>query len=278
MKKIVLLVLIAAIFISVGSAFAAPEAKYSEDLVVGRSNGNRELNCTIIRPWKGSSAPRNAQYPVIVWANGWGGSLEDKYSTTDWYKEWLIEWVLDGPYIVIAANQWSVRESDVLQCLEWILDQNDTAGSEYDDVLNTDKIALAGHSQGGGAVLFAGDGEGDGFDFDINSVVAMNPWGPNWVGVESQDGPVMIVTGELDETTPKKWTYPVYEAIQTNGIGGLYTVLQGAGHNDVGLYQEVVMLWWQYRLNDKDNAGKKLELILANEDDWKTEYAFPFEF
>ena len=122
MKKIVLLVMIAAIFLSVGSAIAAPEAKYSEDLVVGHSNGNRELNCTIIRPWKGSSGPRNTQYPIIVWANGWGGGLEDKEATTEWYKEWLIEWVLDGPYIVTAANQWSVRESDVLQCLEWILD------------------------------------------------------------------------------------------------------------------------------------------------------------
>lgn len=245
--------------------------------MVGHSQGNRELNCTVMRPWDELTGPGNNQYPVIVWANGWGGGLEDKEATTEWYKEWLIEWVLDGPYIVIAANQWSVRESDVLQCLEWILDQNATAGSEYEDVLITDKIALAGHSQGGGAVVFAGDGVGDGFDFEINSVVAMNPWGPNWVGAESQDGPVMVVTGELDETTPEKYTYPVYEAIQTNGIGGLYAMLDDAAHNDVGLYQEVVMLWWQYRLNDKDNAGKKLKRIISK-DPWATLYADPFEF
>ncbi len=277
MKRLVLVGLIAAILLSVGSVFAAPEAEYSEELVMGRSKGNRALNCTVIRPWGISSDPGNYRYPVIVWANGWGGSLEDKSSTTDWYKEWLIEWVLDGPYIVVAANQWSVRESDVLQCLEWVLDQNNLADSEYDGVLNTGKVALAGHSQGGGAVIFAGDGIGDSFDFRINSVVAMNPWGPNWVGAESQDGPVMIVTGAIDETTPERYTYPVYEAIQTNGIGGLYTVLQGAGHNDVGLYQEVVLLWWQYRLNNQTSAGKKLKRILGK-DPWHTLYAEPFGF
>ena len=29
-------------------------------------------------------------------------------STTAGYKPGLIEWALDGPYIVVAANQWSV--------------------------------------------------------------------------------------------------------------------------------------------------------------------------
>ena len=153
----------------------------------------------------------------------------------------LIEWVLDGPYIVIAANQWSVQESDVLACLQWILDQNDAAGSEYQGVVDTTRIGLAGHSQGGGAVVKAGDGEPNGFV--IKTVVTMNPYGPSWVDAANQDGPVLIITGSEDDVTPLSWTYPVFEAVQINDQGGVFTVLQGAGHNDIGRYQTVVKLW-----------------------------------
>ena len=100
------------LFVFAGSALAAPTVRYSEDTVTGDSNGNHELDCTVIRPWKSRSGPGNAQYPVIVWANGWGGNDVAGEDTTDFYKQNLIEWVLDGPYIVIAANQWSVQESE----------------------------------------------------------------------------------------------------------------------------------------------------------------------
>jgi hypothetical protein len=114
----VLIGLIIALFLLVGVAFASPPVKYSERLVVGHSNGNHRLDCTVIRPWTNSLGPGNNQYPVIVWANGWGGNNVTGQSTTDWYKPNLIEWALDSPYFVIAANQWSVTESDVLACLQ----------------------------------------------------------------------------------------------------------------------------------------------------------------
>jgi dienelactone hydrolase len=187
----------------------------------------------------------------------------------------LRDWALDGPYIVIAANQWSVQESDVLACLQWILDQNIEAGSVYEGVVNTAKIGLAGHSQGGGAVVKAGDGEPNGFD--ITTVVTMNPYGPSWVDAANQDGPVMILTGSEDTVTPLSWTYPVFEAVQTNDQGGLFAVLQGAGHSDLDGYQTVVKLWWQFTLNDKASAGKALKRIL-DKDPWDTQYAFTENF
>ncbi len=275
MKKMVLIGLLVALFCLVGSASASPSVEYSEDHVFGPSNGNHRLDCKVIRPWDGSSDPGNTQYPVIVWANGWGGNDVDGAYTTDLYKPILIEWALDGPYIVIAANQWSVKESDVLACLQWILDQNFVTGSEYQGVVNTTKIGLAGHSQGGGAVVKAGDGEPNGFD--ITTVVAMNPYGPSWVDAADQDGPVMIITGSEDSVTPLSWTLPVFESIQTNDQGGLFTVLQGAGHNDVDRYQTVVKLLWQFMLNENESAGSRLTRILNN-DPWDTQYAFMDNF
>ncbi len=271
MKKMVLIVLCVTLFSFVGSALASPLAEYSEDTVTGHSNGNHRLDCTVIRPWGVTSDPDDARYPVIVWANGWGGNNNAGETTTDWYKPMLIEWALDGPYIVVAANQWSVQESDVLACLQWILDQNAAAGSEYQGLVDTTRIGMAGHSQGGGAVVKAGDGEPNGFD--ITTVVTMNPYGPGWVDAGSQDGPVLVITGSEDTVTPLSWTYPVFEAVQTNDQGGLFTVLQGAGHNDIDRYQTVVKLWWQFTLNENAGAGKKLKRILDREP-WATQYAF----
>jgi dienelactone hydrolase len=142
-------------------------------------------------------------------------------------------------------------------------------------LVNTSKIGLAGHSQGGGAVVKAGDGEPNGFD--ITTVVAMNPYGPSWVGADNQDGPVMTITGSEDTTTPYSWTYPVFEAVQDNDQGGLYAELQGAGHSDVGSYQRIVRLWWQFTRHDKDAAGNQLRRIL-DKNPWETEYTFTANF
>jgi hypothetical protein len=277
MKKIVLIGLVVTLFIFVGAAFARqPTASSEQEVVGGRTSGNHELDCTVIRPWDSDSGPANTQYPVIAWGNGWGQGNVFGADSTEWYIENILsEWALDGPYIVIAANQWSVQESDVLACLEWILYQNGLAGSDYEGVVNTDKLGLAGHSQGGGAVVKAGDGEPNGFN--ITSVITMNPYGPGWVNPGNQDGPVMIITGSEDDVTPESWTYPVFEGVQTNDQGGLYAVLQGAGHNNIDRYQEVAMLWWQFTLNDKVGAGNQLKRIL-DKDPWDTQYAFTENF
>jgi hypothetical protein len=49
-------------------------------------------------------------------------------------------------------------------------------------------------------VVKAGDGEPNGFD--ITTVIAMNPYAPGWVDPGNQDGPVMVLTGSEDTTTP----------------------------------------------------------------------------
>jgi len=284
MKTKIAFGLVLVLIIFVGQAIAAPPVQeYSEqDVEAGPANGNHDLDCTIIRPWSDSSGPGSAQYPVIVWANGWGGNDQAGEYTTLYYKSGLIAWALDGPYIVVAANQWSVQESDVLACLQWIVDQNTMAGSEYEGVVNTAKIGLVGHSQGGGAVIKAGDGEPNGFD--ITTVVALNPYGPSWVDAGSQDGPMMIIGGSNDLVTPVPSFLAVWEAIQVNDQGGLLAVLQGGTHDlgdwgpdAFGDVHQVTELWWQYHLNDNAAAGRALERAL-NKAPWDTLYAFTDEF
>jgi len=267
------------LLLSVGTVYAAPPVTYSEQVV--QSGGRVRLDCTVIKPW--SSDPANYQYPIIAWANGWDTNNND---TTAGYKPGLIEWALDGPYIVVAANSRSPKEADLLSCLQWIVNKNSVRGSEYYGVVNTSKIGLVGHSQGGGVAIKAGDGEPNGFH--ITAVVAMNPYAPNWNGASSQDGPVMVIGGTADTITPvSTYTQPAWDAIKAGDKGGLMTVLQGGDHNsdawappgvdptttNFGNYQEITNLWWRYHLNDNESAGWSLKNIL-DQFPWDTQYEF----
>jgi dienelactone hydrolase len=234
----------------------------SEIHVTGHSQGNHELDCTVIRPWNEGDTPdsRSVLYPIIGWANGWDSGNVVGEHTTEGYKPGLIEWALNVPAIVVAANQWSVQESDVLACVKWVID-------EYEEIVDTDSIGLAGHSQGGGAVIKAGDVEP--YGFDITAVVAMNPYGPAWVNPENLDGPLMLLGGTDDTTTPTDSFEEVFFAI-ADGQGGLLAELDGGSHNseawgvdefgatlgweeaqefNFGVYQHVTELWWNLHLN-----------------------------
>ena len=114
--------------------------------------------------------------------------------------------------------------------MQWIIDQDTEAGSEYEGAVNTEKIGLSGHSQGGGAIIKAGDGEPNGFG--ITATIAMNPYGPGWVRPGNQDGPMMLIGGTDDTTTPTSSFLAVWEDIQSNGQGGLLAELIGGTHND----------------------------------------------
>jgi predicted esterase len=254
----------------------------SEITYTGHSQGNHDLDCTVIQPWPegGSPDPRAVLYPIIGWANGWEqGNVIGEY-TTFGYKLGLIEWALDGPYIVVAANQWSVQESDVLACVQLVI-------QEYGEIADADSIGLAGHSQGGGAVIKAGDGEPNGFD--ITTVIAMNPYGPGWVNSGNQDGPLMLLGGTDDTTTPTDSFEEVWQAIQSNGQGGLLAVLEGGSHNseawgvyangdtmswedaqevNFGKYQRVTELWWNFYLNGNARSGRQLQRLLNRDPSW----------
>ncbi|MDH3316815.1 MAG: hypothetical protein OER43_13760 [Gammaproteobacteria bacterium] len=290
MKTAMIITLSASVMLIAAQAGGAP-SQFSEQRATGHSNGNHALDCTVIRPWSDRSDSGGALYPLIAWANGWDQGNVVGATTTLGYKPGLIEWALDGPYIVIAANQWSVQESDVLQCIQWLADQTMDPNSEYYGVADMSRIGLAGHSQGGGAVIKAGDGEPNGFD--ITAVVAMNPYGPGWVDTGNQDGPMMLIGGTDDTTTPVSSFIKVWEAVQENEQGGLLAVLEDGTHNDdawapaddfdnpqnydFGRYQRITELWWQFHLNGKVNVGRQLKRELTTAP-WSTEFSDNFSF
>lgn len=252
---------------------------YSEQLV-----SQHKLDCTIIRPW--AQSPANHNYPIILWANGWGNKNTD---VTAGYKPGLIEWATSGNFIVVAANARSPRERDPLACVAWILDQNQRSGSIYYGKINTQRAGLAGHSQGGGVMINADTVRAY---FDYTAVLALTPYAANWPGASNQQGPVMLLAGGADEVAPvSNYALPAWQQVQQSRQGGLLAIAQGADHNtdawgpagqdptqfNFGQFQYISELWWQLTLNQDQSVGATLKTLLDNSP-WTTEYQFSAAF
>lgn len=254
--------------------------------VVGWSNGNHEIDCTVIVPDRAGS-----QNPLIVWANGWDQGNVLGQCTSNGYLKGLKLWAKGGSYVVAVANQWSVQESDVLACAQWI-DEND--GQNGIPSIDPENIGLVGHSQGGGAVVKAGSGNKD---ISIKAVLAMNPYGPAWVRPEEQTGQVLILGGRMDTTTPLESYDAVVDAIITEGDpGGINAVSLTGTHNsdawgtydeeglltmscedaakeDFGNFQAVGLAWWEANLKlDPPPGYAKMAIVnglLCNAGIWE---------
>jgi dienelactone hydrolase len=188
--------------------------------------------------------------------------------------------------VVAAANQWSVQESDVLSCARWVADN--AAGKNGLVPFDGKNIGIVGHSQGGGAVIKAGNGSQG---VDVTAVMTMNPYGPAWVNAADQDGQVLIVGGRFDTTTPPDSYQAAWDAISAQADpGGINAVLVNGTHNsdawngtgdpetfscedaaegNFGDYQDVGMMWWDIQLKGKKYT-RILKTMLADDEVWET--------
>lgn len=256
-----------------------------EQSSVGNSQGNHRLDCTVVRPWgDGGPIERSAPFAVIGWANGWGQGNVQGANQTDYYLSGLEYWSEEGGYLVIAANQWSPRSPDVLQCLQWLVDQNSNSESEYYQLVDVQRIGVAGHSQGGGAALKAGDGELSygGGPVRISTVVAMNPYGPSFVKAKNQNGQIMVLGGDNDSVTPTdSFSKILDEIILANNPGGVQAILIDGTHcNDAcrdnfGRFGPVSLLWWNLKLKQEVAACTQLREILVFPP-WDSEFSDNF--
>jgi len=271
-KTVFGLLIIMGLLLSVGTMNVSAADAYSTMDVTSPS-------CRVIMPWPdgGSPAP-NKQYPIIAWANGWDNKGND---TVAGYTGGLSAWALDGPYIIIADKSRSPKVSDLVACLDWMVQQNTTNGSIFKGILNTSRVGLSGHSQGGGVAIMAGNSA-----YNIVGVVAMNPYQANWRNAEKQKGPVLIFAGDADTTTPvAQYAQPAYDKVKTSGKGAILAILQGGDHSgqvwltpDFTNFQQPSNLFWRKVLNGESNAGAQLKALLDSNPPWTTSYTFTSNF
>lgn len=268
------------------SLLFVPGAASADLEVGGNSNGNHDLGCQVIEPTGGVAGL--SDLPVIAWSDGWYQGNVNGADTVTGYRPGLQEWANAGPYLVIAGTQWTARAKDSLRCLTWVL--SDESG--YADVVDPSRLGLAGHSQGAGAVIKAGDGQPGGKakgptqaiadDLHISGVVAMNPYGPSFGTPETIDGPVLFLGGDLDTTTPTSSYLDVWETVSANS-GGILAELEGGTHNseawdspsdglgnpeenNFGAFQAVSERFWASVLGD---SGETMSDIGSDlDDDW----------
>jgi hypothetical protein len=249
---------------------------------VGHSEGNHRLDCTVVRPWEDGDTPLEGSFAVVAWANGWGQGNVKGADSTDDYLSGLQFWSESGNYLVIAANQWSARAPDVLQCIQWLLDANYDSESEYFGLVDTAHIGVAGHSQGGGAALKAGDGilmDDDGYTM-VSTVVAMNPYGPSWVKAKAQNDQIMVLGGAFDGVTPTDSFSEILDDVILSGDqGGVQAEHKQGTHckyacrNSFGDFGPVSLLWFQIMLTDVIPDGACTNLIgLLEAGNWNTDY------
>ena len=250
--------------------------------ILGHSEGNHRLDCTIVRPWDDENPPIGS-YPVIGWANGWGQGNVLGADQTDHYLDGLDFWAEAG-FLVIAANQWSARSPDVLQCLQWLVDANGDDTSEYYGRVDTDNIGVSGHSQGGGAALKAGDGVLEDGSTMVSTVVAMNPYGPSFVKSYKQNGQILLLGGTRDVVTPTDSFSRILEnSVLSGKEGGVQAELINGTHcnpacrDDFGEFGPVSLLWFQIFLTGGDKLSQCSDLMgLLNDGNWNLSVSWNF--
>ena len=262
--------------------FALSAAPSPDGPIVGHSEGNHRLDCTIIRPWDEIEDP-SGPYPVIGWGNGWGQGNVQGANQTENYLDGLDFWAEAG-FLVIAANQWSARSPDLLQCLQWLIDANGDDSNEYYGLVDIDNIGVAGHSQGGGAALKAGDGVMADGSTMVSTVVAMNPYGPSFVKSYKQNGQILLLGGTRDGVTPTdSFSSMLENSILSGQEGGMQAELIDGTHcnpacyDDFGVFGQVSLLWFQIFLTDGDTLNQCSALMaLLNDGSWNIEISSNF--
>ena len=141
----------------------------------------------------------SATYPIIAFANGTGFSY-------DIYEKLLIE-LAKGGYVVIANTEtMSADGTAQLASVDFLISQNKDSSSIFYGKLNTDKIGLAGHSQGGRSAVNAAAK-----DSRIDCVISFA--GSNYVEeAEKLSTPTFFIGGSADMIVlASQWVVPAYE-------------------------------------------------------------------
>ncbi len=208
----------------------------------GSMNAAAGSNCQIYRPT--TLGQNGVRHPVILWANGTGGP-------TTVYAAAFEYWTSHG-FIVVAGNSSNGQGSgaELLGCLDYILQQNTTAGSVFEGKV-CPRVAASGHSQGGGGALMVG------VDPRVNVTAPLMPYiqqgfgGYDQASIPKQNGPMLLLSGTNDTiAVPAVNQQPVFD--MTN-VPVFWANLVGGDHVAVSLnglttYREVMLAWYRLQL------------------------------
>ena len=209
------------------------------------TNSNVNSNCTVYRPR--TLGDNGLRHPIILWGNGTGGSPST-------YRGLLEHWASHG-FVVAAARTSNAGSGDeMISCLNYLVTENGRSSGTFAGKLDVNRVATAGHSQGGGGSIMAGQ------DSRISATAPFQPYtiglGHRTSSQSNQNGPMFLMTGGSDSiASPALNARPVFNRANVPVFWG---ELARAGHfvpvGNAGDYRGPSTAWMRYHLMDDQNA------------------------
>ncbi|MFV8836651.1 hypothetical protein [Aquisalimonas sp.] len=207
------------------------------------------------------------QHPVIIWGNGTGTSPTS-------YNGLLSHWASHG-FVVAAAETSSAGDGeDMIDCLDYLEQENANGSSVYAGNLDMDRVATSGHSQGGGGSIMAGQ------DPRVTATAPMQPYviglGHDSDSQSNQNGPMFLMSGSSDTIAG-----PILNQSQVfnnTNVPVFWGTLDGAGHfepvGSAGDFRGPSTAWMRYYLMDDAHAANVFfgaDCVLCQSSDWDVE-------
>lgn len=180
----------------------------------------------------------NSKYPIVSWANGTG-------CPPSLYDGLLRELACAG-FIVVASSETMAADGTAqIAAIDFVISENCNKSSALYNKVNSSKIGVIGHSQGGRSSVNAGAS-----DSRITCVLSLA--GSNFVEeAEKLSKPVLFMAGSKDKVVdPQKWIVTAFDAVKGPAV---YASLNGAIHttccSNPTAYSNYAINWfnaWSY--------------------------------
>lgn len=188
--------------------------------------------------------PRNLEgnHPIITWGNGTS-------APTMVYRP-LLSHLASWGFVVIASNSVMTQNgNDLIRGVDYLIDENETARSEFYGMLDTDHIGTTGHSQGGGGAINAATD---------SRVTCSVPIAPSPGGIRQVEGPIFLVAGRSDALV----SAALVRSTSYSPANGptVFGIVDGMGHmafaGDAGDARGYITAWFMYHLQGDEFAGE----------------------
>jgi hypothetical protein len=180
-------------------------------------------NYTLFRP-DGSLGQNGFKHPIATWGNG--------ISTTPDQYEKTLSLIASHGFVIIACNDTQAERPCLSAGLDWLVEQNDTAGA-LQGKLDTTREVTIGYSWGGGAAIDTADRP------NVKATVSLHGMPPRGAtAFQNMHSPLLLFTSTGDTfvtaagyVTPnfeKAQVQTFYATLDDNAAGHLYVVDEGA--------------------------------------------------
>lgn len=192
-----------------------------------------------------ADVPANLRSPVILWGNGTNVPTSN-------YESLFAYWASYG-FIVLAASTPNAGTGDeMITCLNFLQLDITSASSTLYRRVNRHQVATAGHSQGGGGAIMAGQNS------RIRATVPFMPYILPIGGVTRHDtvshgqqkGPMLLISGQNDTTAvPATHQQPVFNTVN---VPVFWATDKAGGHavNTAMARAALPFLRWQLMQHD----------------------------